>query len=100
MITRSRASKMPKDSRDATWRRFPARAIYLTYPQSINGFTGPARFSGKVNETEVDVTYVTRHQYVIRALTDMTVANPTRELKAGKTARVSKMSIIFKEPTT
>lgn len=95
MIKRNYDRHQPKDTRDATWRRFPALATYRTYPSATYG-----GFTGQVRDTEVEVVFVTRGRYVIKALTDMTICSPTRELKAGKTALVPKPSITFKEPTT
>ena len=78
--------------RDARGRKFPAPAIYTTYPSGIHGYTGTARHQ------DVEVVFETRMRYRIRAIADDTViANPTRTIKKGESVLVSKLSITFKE---
>jgi hypothetical protein len=74
-----------RDSRPSCGRRFPARAIYRIY---VGKGTEPV-------DTEVLVIWETLTAFKIKALQTMTLPNPTRELKIGKTAFVSKLSIIF-----
>jgi len=72
LIKRSNShSRRPAlDARDSRGRQFPALAVYRTYGKGVYGHTGT------FIDTDVMVEFETRAQYVIRAMVDMSVANP------------------------